>query len=246
MVPLAALLSCSLYADDALVTAIADNVEQNPLSIVTPDERSDSDTAAAGPSTMDQARAKLGEIMARGGAPLIGLMQVPPAWARTFGREPADLFDSCVNVSIGTAMLSEFDYACARSGRPGGVRTPAKGPSGVAEVRRRCVIDRYASAIGTPEVATVVTLDLRYSRPRPSIESDAPIYSPLSATRTWGADCLFADAVTEWPHPPPFVPAPSTPISTMDYTRVAPRPVAAPGPAAGGWAALQASGPRPR
>jgi hypothetical protein len=188
MVPLAALLACSLYADDALVTAIADNVEQNPLSIVTPDEHSDSDAAGTAPSTIDQARAKLGEIMARGGSPLLGLMQVPPAWARTFGREPEELFDACVNVSIGTAMLSEFDYACARhvrTARAGAVRLA------VADSRRRCVADRYADAIGMPEVATVVTLDLRYSRSLPAVASDAPIYAPARAVPGWGADCLL-------------------------------------------------------
>jgi hypothetical protein len=202
MVPLAALLSCSLYADDALVAAIADNVEQNPLSIVTPDERSDPDAAPAAPSTIDQARAKLGEIMARGGSPLIGLMQVPPAWARTFGREPEELFDACVNVSIGTAILSEFEYACAKARKSAGL---SKGSSAVAESRRRCVLDRYSSAIGMPEVSTVVTLSLRYSRFGAAVASDAPIYAPPSASGTWGADRLLVQ-----PADPFFQPTQST------------------------------------
>jgi hypothetical protein len=198
MVPLAALLSCSLYADDALVAAIADNVEQNPLSIVTPDEHSDSDAAAAAPSTIDQARAKLGEILTRGGSPLVGLMQVPPAWARTFGREPEELFDACVNVSIGTAMLSEFDYACARhvqTTRAGAVRRA------VADSHRRCVADRYADAIGMPEVSTVVTLSLRYSRLVAAVANDAPIYAPPSASGTWGADRLLVQPADPFFHP---------------------------------------------
>jgi hypothetical protein len=188
MVPLAALLACSLYADDALVAAIVDNVEQNPFSIVSPDDTSDPNSSPVAPTSLEEARAKLREVVAHGGSPLLALMQVPPDWARTFGREPEELFDACVNVSIGTAMLSEFDYACAghvRSARAGAVRLEG------ADSRRRCIADRYADAIGMPEVSTVVTLDLRYSRSRPAIASDAPIYAPARAVPGWGADCLL-------------------------------------------------------
>jgi hypothetical protein len=196
MVPLAALLACSLFADDALVAAIADNVEQNPLSILTLEGRSDPNAAPAPPETLEQARSIVRELIAHGGSPLLGVMQVPPAWALTFGREPEDLFDACVNVSIGTAILSEFDYACARAARGG---TVAKAISAGVEARRRCVLDRYSNAIGMPEVSTVVALSLRYSRPRTDLASDAPIYALPTASRTWGADCLMFHSSTEDP-----------------------------------------------
>jgi hypothetical protein len=188
MVALAALLACSLYPDEAIVAAIVDNVEQNPLSIIVPDDQSDPSAPAAAPATLEQARARVHELIAGGSSPLIGLMQVPAAWAQTFGREPEELLDACVNVSIGTAMLSEFEYACARRARS--TRTGPV-PLVVADSHRRCVVDRYADAIGMPEVSTVVTLDLRYSRSRPAVASDAPIYAPARAAPGWGADCLL-------------------------------------------------------
>jgi hypothetical protein len=93
-----------------------------------------------------------------------------------------------VGIASSTAMLSEFDYACAghvRTARAGAVRLAG------ADSRRRCVADRYADAIGMPEVSTVLALDLRYSRSRPAIASDAPIYAPARAVPGWGADCLL-------------------------------------------------------
>jgi hypothetical protein len=243
MVPLAALLSCTLYADDALVAAIADNVEQNPLSIVIPDEHSDSEAAPAAPSTIDQARAKLGEIMAHGGSPLLGLMQVPPAWARTFGREPEEPFDACVNVSIGTAMLSEFEYACSRRVR---AASPRKTLFDVAESRRRCVLDRYARAIGMPEVSTVVMLNLHYSRTRPGVVSEAPIYAPPSAAHTWGAHCLFVDTASEWPRSSPLTNVMGPGALGSDRARVAGWSVGTPPPVALGQATGQANAAGPK
>jgi hypothetical protein len=190
MVPLAALLACSLYPDDALVAAIIDNVEQNPLSIIVPDDRSDPNAATAAPATVEQARARVRELIAGGASPLIGLMQVPPAWAQTFGREPEELLDACVNVSIGTAMLSEFDYACARRPKSG---ARAKPPTAIsAEARRECALDRYSAAIGMVELTTVVGLTLRHVPERSTRASDAPIFPSTGERRVWGADCLLA------------------------------------------------------
>jgi hypothetical protein len=193
MIPLAALFACSLYADDALVVALADNVQQNPLSIVVPSDPSVSESSESETATIEHARTKVRELISRGDSLLIGLLQVPPTWARTFGREPEELLDACVNVSIGTAMLSEFDYGCARIAR---AAFAAKSPAGGADSRRHCVFERYSNAIGMPEAATVVTLALRYSRPRPTVACDAPILPWTGERSLWGADRVLVGVST--------------------------------------------------
>jgi hypothetical protein len=112
-------------------------------------------------------------------------MQVPVAWAATFGREPHELFDPCINVSIGSAMLSAYDYACAhattrvRAGKPVGPRA-----------RRTCILHRYAEAVGMPDLETVVRLDIRSQRVLPASPGDAPILA-VPLLRPWGAASLL-------------------------------------------------------
>ena len=52
-------------------------------------------------------------IIAKGGRPAVGFMAVPVTWAARFGRTTDDLFDGCTNISIATAMLSEYEHACS-------------------------------------------------------------------------------------------------------------------------------------
>jgi hypothetical protein len=189
---LAAILTCSLHADDALVRAIVDNAHDNPLSILTPDLDPETGAAVSAPQTLDEATRQLAEITAHGNRPLVGLMQVPIAWASGFGREATDLFDPCINISIGTAMLSEFDSACAKAT---GAGAPKTSPITTVAARRRCSVQRYAQAIHMPDLATVVTLELRYQRSAPALPSDAPIF-PLPPERRWGSDCVFVQATS--------------------------------------------------
>jgi hypothetical protein len=194
---LAAILTCSLHGDDALVRAIVDNVHDNPFAIVTPELDPDTDAASSAPQTLDAAVAQLREVTAHGGEPLLGLMQAPVAWASAFGRSPEDLFDPCINVSIGSAMLSAFDYACARSAGAGAPKTtPAPGFAS----RRGCALRRYAQAIQMPELTTVVALTLRYQRATPAPVSDAPIFALAPERRAWGSDCVFVSAPSMEPH----------------------------------------------
>jgi hypothetical protein len=189
---LAAILTCSLYADDALVLAIIDNAHDNPLSIITPERDPDTGSLSSAPQTLDAATAQLSEITAHGGRPLAGLMQVPVTWASTFGREPQELFDPCINISIGTAMLSEFDYACARASSTADPRSMSS--FAVRTSRRECLVRQFARAIHMPELMTVVSLELRSPRaPLPS-PNDAPIHAPAIENRSWGADRMFAIA----------------------------------------------------
>jgi hypothetical protein len=180
---LAAILTCSLHADDALVRAIIDNAHDNPLAIFTPDLDPATGSLSSTPETLGTAVAQLGEITSHGGRALVGLMQIPVAWASTFGREPQDLFDPCINLSIGSAMLSEFDYWCARA--------KASQSNQLVASRRACVLPRYAEAIRMPELVTVAMLGIRHRGAPPVLPSDVPIFPTATEGRTWGSDCIF-------------------------------------------------------
>jgi hypothetical protein len=186
----AAILTCSLHSDDALVRAIVDNAHANPFAVLTPEL--DASAAAPAPASYEGAVAQLHDASVHGLRPLLGLMQVPAEWAEMFGRVPEDLLEPCVNVSIGTAMLSAFDYACTHTAK----RAQATAPSAT---RRTCVARRYALAIGMPDLETVVTLELR-THPGDLVEpTSAPIFPSLRLERTWGADRLLVGAFTA-PH----------------------------------------------
>jgi hypothetical protein len=179
---LAAILMCSLHDDQPIVRAIVDNAQANPFAVLTPDR--DASTPSPPASTYEAAVAQLRDATAHGLRPLLGLMQVPPDWADMFGRAPEDLFDPCVNVSIGTAMLSAFDYECRRAK----TRSPPTAPS---PTRRTCVARRYAVAVRMPDLEAVVALELRSHAVDPVEPADAPIFRPLGFDQTWGANCLL-------------------------------------------------------
>jgi hypothetical protein len=179
---LAAILMCSLHDDEPIVRAIVDNAQANPFAVLTPDR--DASTPSPPASTYEAAVAQLRDATAHGLRPLLGLMQVPPEWAELFGRAPEDLFDPCVNVSIGTAMLSAFDYECRRAK----TRAP---PTALSPPRRTCVARRYALAVRMPDLEAVVALELRSHAVDPVEPANAPIFPLRGLERTWGADCLL-------------------------------------------------------
>ena len=194
---LTTILTCSLYlADDDLVRAIAESTSaSNPYFVL--DGSVDWTQVDSPPMPKDApaAVARTTDILSKGGKPLLGLLEVPPAWMTAFGRELAAAFDPCTNLAVGTAMLSQFDSECAAQGGTKGLVLHA--PS--AETRRgrprsaahrRCVLSKYEAAIGSPDFATTTLLELRVQRAaRPSVEA-APIFAPLRERR-WGPDALF-------------------------------------------------------
>jgi hypothetical protein len=196
---LSILLACNLYtADEPLVRAIAQsNSHSNPFSVVDPSMDYRDVNVPAEPKTLDAALARLEEVTSKGGKPLLGLMQLPPAWMRMFGREPKDAFDACINVSIGTAMLSALDHECAGAVGPHvepiGRRSRRLPVMVVLPPDRACVVRKYGQAIGMPDFELLITLELGGQRPpRPSREPvDAPIVFPELNARTWGPDCIF-------------------------------------------------------
>jgi hypothetical protein len=194
---LTAIASCSLHSDLGLVLAIAITFSGgNPYAV--------EDASAIGnatgidaqvPSTMSldgkpslpksraDALGALERIKSNDGAPLVGLLPVPPSWAVMFGRKPAELFNPCVNVSIATARLSEFEYECGSRKRP-------------------CVLKKYAQAIGMEELELGVMAQLQGNRLSRTgtpavVESDAMFQSPIlpgspdESKRDWGPDRVF-------------------------------------------------------
>jgi hypothetical protein len=184
---LATILTCSLYAsDDALVRAIAEGPSGNNPYLVT-GPVADSAEAGAPPTPKSEAEgaARAKGLIAQGGRPLLGLLELLPAWLDLFGRPLSSAFDPCTNIAIGSAMLSEFDHECAVS-----ARTRRQAPLLERVNRRACVLRRYESAIGLDDFEEAILLELSIQRPAALSIEDAPIFAPASA-RTWGPDQLL-------------------------------------------------------
>jgi hypothetical protein len=200
---LTVILACNLYtADEPLVRAIAQsNSHSNTFSVIDPAMDYRQVDVPPEPKTLDAALARLEDVTSKGGRPLLGLMQVVPSWMANYGREPRDAFDACINVSVGTAMLSAFDHECAAGGaraEPLG-RARRRLPAAVTlPPQRACVVRKYGQAIGMPDFELLITLELGGQRPAPprGAPTDAPITFPEPGARAWGPDCIFVSLAT--------------------------------------------------
>ena len=183
---LATILTCSLYAsDDAVVRAIAEGPSaKNPYFVV--NTAAPAGDASPAPKTEKDAVLRSQELIAEGGKLLLGLLEVPPSWVDAFGRPLASAFDPCVNIAIGTAMLSEFDSQCADKGPPRTSRARMLERTN----RRVCVLRKYEAAIGAADFADAILLELSVQKPASGSLEDAPIFAPPS-DRTWGPDRLL-------------------------------------------------------
>jgi|HubBroStandDraft_2_1064218.scaffolds.fasta_scaffold110357_2 hypothetical protein len=200
---LTTILTCSLYAsDDAVVRAIAEGPSGgNPYLVINTAEGAVKDDPRPAPRSVREATARAAELRGEGARPLLGLLELPPAWLDAFGQPLASAFDPCVNVAIGTAMLSEFDAECASRG----VLRDDRARLLERTNRRVCVLRRYEAAIGSEDFADAILFELSAQRPKvPSIE-DAPIFAPPSA-RDWGPDQLLVH-IPVAPAPTAAVPA---------------------------------------
>ena len=199
---LTTILTCSLYAsDDALVRAIAEGPSRkNPYLVLDPIADAAEEGAAPPPKGEAEATARARELAAKGGKPLLGLLELPAAWLEIFGRPLEGAFDPCTNIAIGSAMLSEFDYECAASARS------RRQPALLERVNRRaCVLRTYEAATGSVDFEEVVFLELSAQAAiGPSVE-EAPIFAPPAASH-WGPDQLLVlltpSAAPTTPTPP--------------------------------------------
>ena len=183
---LATILTCSLYAsDDAVVRAIAEGPsDKNPYFVV--NTAVPADGALVPPKTEKEALARSRELIAQGGRLLLGLLEVPPSWLDAFGRPLESAFDPCVNIAIGTAMLSEFDAECAGKAAPRTERARLLERTN----RRVCVLRKYEAAIGAEDFADAILLELSVQQPASASIEAAPIFAP-AIRRTWGPDRLL-------------------------------------------------------
>ena len=193
---LTAILACSLYADEKFVRAVAESSSQNnPYAVVDPAADYDAETQTP-PRTLDAALGRAEQVRQAGGVPLFGLMQIPARWAEAFGRQERDLFDPCINISIGTAMLSAFEHECRpKAGRARGT-SPARGVQ--TATYRSCTLRRYGEAIGAADFAMVTELELRAAIGHAPVDGvcKAPILY-VGEDRSWGADRVLFEVARE-------------------------------------------------
>jgi hypothetical protein len=201
---LTALLACNLYtADEALVRAIAQsNSHGNTFAVVDPAADYRELGVPPEPKTLEEAQARLSDITAKGGRPLLGLMQVPLAWMSTFGRKASDGFDACINISVGSAMLAAMDSECAAPRAAVVGAAPHRRRRRLPEVetltpRRACVVAKYGEAIGMSDFGLLIRLELGSQSIRRETSKEAPILFPAPGERTWGPDCVFAPVGVE-------------------------------------------------
>jgi hypothetical protein len=174
---MSAILACSLYLDDPLVRAIVESTSQsNPLFVQ--NVSIDSAPAVGTPTTVDEAVAQSEMITKYGGRAVVGLMQVPIVWLAGFGRSVREAFDPCVNVTVGTTMLSNFAYECSRS-------------TGTRERKalRPCITRKYATAAGMLDFEVITRLELEVQQPKNAEPIDAPIYR--QGWRSWGVESIL-------------------------------------------------------
>ena len=206
---LTALVACNLYtADEPLVRAITESTSRsNPFFVLDPVLDYALVVVPPEPKTLEAAKARFADITAKGGHPLLGLLQVPPTWMTDFGRPVEDAFDPCINISIGSAMLSAMDRDCA---------TREKGPSksmrvvrmgrGAAPLapRRACVLRKYAEATGMRDFELLIRLELGAQRHvvRGGVPTDTAVLFPDAPDRRWGPDRIFVSFEAPGPNPP--------------------------------------------
>ena len=188
---LTTILACSLYtSDDALVRAIAEGPSQkNPyfvLNAAIDPSQGDPSLAARSDS---EALAAAKDLLAHGGKPLLGLLEIPAGWLTAFGRDLAEAFDPCTNIAIGSAMLSEFDYQCAAKA-PARPARPARSLALERVSRRGCVLRKYEAATGYSDFEMTVLLELSIERPASAEIAAAPIFAPPSSSH-WGPEQLL-------------------------------------------------------
>lgn len=197
---LTALLACNLYtADEPLVRAIAQsNSHSNQYAVVDPTMDYRDVTVPAEPKTLEAAKARLTDLQSQGGHPLLGLMQVRPEWMTAFGRDVAQAFDACINVSVGSAMLSAMDRECAAyASVPAGraMRGSHRERLPVTETltpRRACVVGRYGRAIGMPDFGLLIRLELG-AQPPTAVASQSKSGSIFFSApeATWAPSSIF-------------------------------------------------------
>jgi hypothetical protein len=99
------------------------------------------------------------ELARQGGRPVVGLLGIPPAWAQRYGRARSELYDGCVNIWVGTAVLSAHHEACVAAhaamfmpAHPNERRQRVASPEAV----RLCALRRFGADLGVDGYAEAI------------------------------------------------------------------------------------------
>lgn len=188
-----ALGTCSLAKDFALALALLTSFSHGEPYTVRAredvlnapfDDAATDDTGAPAASDPHTKRDALAQMRRLARAhPLVGLFPVPLTWARLYHVRHEDLLDPCINVSIATARLSEFEAEC--TGRES----------------RGCALRKYVEAAGIEPFEDAVLEMLREldlpPGPGALVETEevlsAPVFVPEADPdgRAFGADRVF-------------------------------------------------------
>jgi hypothetical protein len=150
------ILACSVYPDDSLVRAMVELASQGNPHFV-----GDMLTLATFDKTTTTAAANhlVTELTRQGGRPVVGLMGIPPGWAERYGRARSELYDGCVNIWVGTAVLSSHHEACVAAHaavfsptRPSDRRQRVAPPEAV----RLCALRRFGADLGVDGYAEAI------------------------------------------------------------------------------------------
>jgi len=150
------ILACSVYPDDSLVRAMVDLASQGNPHFV-----GDMTTLATFDKTSSSAEADhlVSELNRQGGRPVVGLMGLPPSWAPRYGRARSELYDGCVNIWVGTAVLASHYEACVAAhaamftpARPNERRQRVAPPEAV----RLCALRRFGADLGVDGYAEAI------------------------------------------------------------------------------------------
>jgi hypothetical protein len=102
------ILTCSLIKDDVLVRSII-WVQSDNHAYYVGDQNGGLQPQYS--ETLSDAERALAIIHRRGGKALIGLMGISEDVAAGYSLSPEDLFDPCINIKIGTSILSSISAA---------------------------------------------------------------------------------------------------------------------------------------
>jgi hypothetical protein len=186
-------LACSLYQDHDLVrTLITDASHGNPFFV---GDTSNLDTYDNSSSLQD-AQKIIQRVTKSGGRPAVGLMGLPLHWAARFGKTTGALFDGCTNVSIGTAMLKQFEQQCRAAIAPisktAVTRRRRPRPPLSIDLLRPCVLGHFGRELGIQNFVEGIMADL----PRRTISAAArPSMAPSAqeSPASWNGPGLFLE-----------------------------------------------------
>jgi hypothetical protein len=214
---IALILACSVYPDDTLVRAMVELASQGNPNFV-----GDLTTLSTFDETASVADAEkvVRELDRQGGRPVVGLMGLPPAWAKRYGRSRHELYDGCVNLWVGTAVLAGHYDACvtAHAAMFGPTKSPSKEKDrdkdqaakdhrqkvAPPEAVRLCALRRFGQELGVDGYAESVSRLLPRQRllfspvPRGAPE---PVSSATDNACRCTDECRSGDVYLTFPEP---------------------------------------------